>query len=263
MGIEFVVGTHTKVELISGSHGAVRVPLAQTFDYTPSYDEKRIYEFDSPGIVAVVTNFNGVEVRFDHFDSDSKLVDAALNDLDPAADATVDDPAQLQYKNLCILVNVRKRSDNKLFQSILCKSVRLTGAAAAEPVRDEATIARSGIALNVLRLKGVALEYTRAMKAGSTAFVQSSANSYEDSVAAVVSNYCEWDVANTPTVVSAADTSLDGTALIYLLKNGDPYVPSDSSKPALVDIPTKKIKINKDDFGANDVFEAFTSYVEA
>ena len=78
MGIEFVVGTHTKVELISGSHGAVRVPLAQTFDYTPSYDEKRIYEFDSPGIVAVVTNFNGVEVRFDHFDSDSKLVDAAL-----------------------------------------------------------------------------------------------------------------------------------------------------------------------------------------
>ena len=255
MGIEFVVGTQTKIELVSANHGAVRVPLAQNFDYTPAFDEKRIFEFDSPEAVAIVTNFNGVEVRFDHFDSDSKLVDAMVNDLDPASTATVDDPSQ--YKDLNIVVNVRKKSDNSIFQSVLCKGVRLTGAAVSEPVRDEATISRNGIAVNVLRLKGVALEYTRALRASSTAFAQGTSNSREDSVAAanVGDTAYEWSVTNTPTVVSASDADLDGKSLIYVLKNGSEY------KGAT--ISGTKISVPKADFGANDVFEAFTSYIEA
>jgi hypothetical protein len=253
MSIEFVVGTQTKIELVSANHGAVRVPLAQTFDYTPAFDEKRIFEFDSPEAVAIVTNFNGVEVRFDHFDSDSKLVDAVVNDLDPNATATVDDPSQ--YKDLCIVVNVRKKSDNSIFQSVLCKGVRLTGAAVAEPVRDEATISRSGVAVNVLRLKGVALEYTRALRASSTAFPQNVANSRADKVAAIDTgdDYYEWTVDNTPQTVSAAKSALDGQSLIYVLKNGAEYI------GAIV--TGSKVQVPKADFGANDVFEAFTAYL--
>jgi len=257
MGIEFIVGTHTKIELVSASHGAVRVPLAQTFDYTPSFDERRIFEFDSADAVAIVTNFNGVEVRFDHFDSDSKLVDAMINDLDPAATATVDDPSQ--YKELHILVNVRKKSDNSIFQSVLCKGVRLNGAAASEPVREEATLSRSGIATNVLRLKGVALEYTRAARSGSTAFAQGVANSRADIEAkpdvltGPIASY-EWDVTNTPQVVSAADSDLDGKALIYVLKNGSEYVGA-TLAGSTISVPVA-------DFGANDIFEAFTAYVD-
>jgi len=258
MGIEFVVGTQTKIELVSANHGAVRVPLAQTFDYTPAFDEKRIFEFDNPEMVAVVTNFNGVEVRFDHFDSDSKLVDAMVNNLDPAAVATVDDPSQ--YKDLTIFVNVRKKSDNKIFQSVLCKSTRLTGAAVAEPVRDEATISRSGISINVLRLKGVALEYTRALRAHSTAFAQGTSNSRADSVAVVApgtgpATAYTWDVTNTPQVVSAAHSTLDGKALMLVLKNGTEYVGAT--------LTGSTISVPAADFGANDVFEAFTTYIEA
>jgi len=258
MGIEFVTGTQTKIELVSANHGAVRVPLAQTFDYTPAFDEKRIFEFDSPEAVAIVTNFNGVEVRFDHFDSDSKLVDAMVNDLDPAATATVDDPSR--YKDLCIVVNVRKKSDNTIFQSVLCKGVRLTGAAVSEPVRDEATISRSGVAINVLRLKGVALEYTRALRASSTAFAQATANSREDveakeSASTGPTLTYEWEVTNAPQVVSASDADLDGKALIYVLKNGSEYTGAT--------LTGSKITVPVADFGADDVFEAFTAYVEA
>ena len=256
MGIEFVVGTHTKIELISANHGAVRVPLAQTFDYTPSFDERRIFEFDSAEAVAIVTNFNGVEVRFDHFDSDSKLVDAMVNDLDPNADATIDDPSQ--YKDLNIVVNVRKKSDNSIFQSVLCKAVRLTGAAVAEPVRNEATISRSGIAINVLRLKGVALEYNRAKRAGSTAFAQGLKNSRADVVAALDpadAHYYIFNTTNTPKAVAAADPALDGKMLILVLKNGEAY---DSAL-----IAGTKVSIPAVDFGANDVFEVFTAYTDA
>lgn len=258
MSIEFVVGTQTKLELISANHGVVRVPLAQTFDYTPSFDEKRIFEFDSPEAVAIVTHFNGVEVRFDHFDSDSKLVDAMVNDLDPAATAMVDDPSQ--YKDLNIMVNVRRKADNTIFQSVLCKGVRLTGAAVAEPVRDEATIARSGIAINVLRLKGVALEYTRALRTGSTAFAQGVANSHADVVATDTPSTgptvtYEWDVTHTPQVVSAADAALDGTALICVLKNGSEYIGA-TLVGSTITIPVA-------DFGVNDVMEAFTAYIDS
>lgn len=252
MGVEFVVGTHTKIELISANHGAVRVPLAQNFDYTPSFDERRLFEFDRADAVAIVTNFNGVEIRFDHFDSDSKLVDAMINDLDPAATAIADDPSQ--YKEVNVMVNVKKKSDNKIFQSILCKGVRLNGAATTEPVREEATISRSGIATNVLRLKGVAIEYTRAKRTGSTAFAQGSANSQSDSTAVLNVSVYEWTVANTPQVVEAADPNLDGTALIYVLKNGVEYIGAT--------LTGSTIKIPSADFGANDVFEAFTTYID-
>jgi hypothetical protein len=256
MGIEFTVGTKTKIELISANHGAVRVPLAQSFDYTPSFDEKRIFEFDRDEVAAIVTNFNGVEIRFDHFDSDSKLVDAAVNDLNPTATALVDDPTG--YQDLNIIVNVRKKSDNKIFQSVLCKAVRLTGAAVAEPVRDEATISRSGVATNVLRIKGVGIEYTRALRAASTAFAQGAANSRVDKVAAIGSGadsiYYVWTVDHTPTAVTA-NSAINGSALIYILKNGTEYT------GAVISGST--IKILLADFTANDVFEAYTTYVES
>ena len=253
MAIEFVVGTRTKLELISASHGAVRVPLAQTFNYTPSFAERRIFEFDNDETVAVVTNFNGVEISFDHFDSDNKLVDAMVNDLDPAATAIADDPSN--YRDIYMLVNVKKQSNNKIFQSVLVKGARLTGAAASEPVREEATLARSGVALNALRLKGAALEYNRALRSGSSAFAQGSANSQTDVEATLNVDKYEFDVTNTPQVVSAADADLDGKALILVLKNGEEYTGAT--------LVGSTISIPDTDFGANDVFETFTTYLDA
>lgn len=252
MGIEFVVGTHTKIELVSRTHGAVRVPLAQNFDYTPSFDERRIFEFDSADAVAIVTNFNGVEISFDHLDSDSKLVDAAVNDVDPGATAIADDPSQYQEINL--FLNIKRKSDNKIFQSVLAKGVRLNGAASTEPVREEATISRSGVATNVYRFKGVALEYNRIKRSGSTAFAQGSANSSADKTATLnVGNY-EITVDNTPQVVVAADPDINGKALILVHKNGAEYTGATLTGSTLA-IPSA-------DFGANDVFEAWTTYID-
>lgn len=252
MGIEFVVGTYTKLELISSTHGAVRVPLAQNFDYTPAFDERRIFEFDTADAVAIVTNFNGTEVRFDHFDTDSKLVDAMVNDVDPGATAILDDPSH--YQDLHIVLNVRKKSDSKIFQSILARSVRLNGAASTEPVREEATIARSGVATNLYRLKGVALEYTRALRSGSSAFAQGSSNSHSDKTATLNVSVYEWDVDNTPQTVKANDPDLNNKALILVLKNGSEYTGA-SLAGSTISIPSA-------DFGANDVFEAFTTYLD-
>lgn len=252
MGIEFVVGTFTKLELISQTHGAVRVPLAQNFDYTPAFDERRIFEFDTADAVAIVTNFNGTEIRFDHFDTESKLVDAMVNDVDPGATAILDDPSH--YQDLHIILNIRKKSDSSIFQSILARSVRLNGAASTEPVREEATIARSGVATNLYRLKGVAVEYTRAKRAGSTAFAQGSANSHVDKTATLNVTVYEWTVDNTPQTVEANDPDLDGKSLILVLKNGAEYTGAT--------ITGSTIKIPSADFTANDVFEAFTTYID-
>jgi hypothetical protein len=250
--MEFIIGTQTKLELISRTHGAVRVPLAQNFDYTPAFDEKRIYEFDNAEAAAIVTLFNGVEVRFDHYDSDSKLVDAMVNDLDPAATAMIDDPAY--YQDVNILLNVKSKTDGKIFQSVLAKAVSLTGAATSEPVRDESVIARSGVSVNVYRLKGVGLEYTRALRAASTAFPQGAANSHTDKVATLVLTNYQWTVDNTPQTVKAKDSALDSKALILVLKNGEVYTGA-SLAASTISVPSA-------DFGANDVFEAFTSYVD-
>jgi len=250
--VEFVVGTETKVELVSRTHGAVRVPLNQNFDYTPSFDERRLFEFDRSDAIAVVTNFNGVEIAFSHFDSASKLVDAMVNDVDPSAVATLDDPAN--YQDLTLFLNIRSRSTKKIFQSVLVKFAKLNGAASAEPVREEGTISRTGISTNVFRIKGAALEYTRALRAGSTGFAQVSVNSAVDKTAVLNAGNYEWTVDNTPQVFAANDTNLDGKALVLVLKNGAEFINAT--------LTGSTVKIPEADFGANDVFEAFTTYVD-
>jgi len=252
MGIEFIVGTKTKVELVSNTHGVVRVPLAQSFDYTPAFDERRIFEFDSDDAVAVVTNFNGVEIRFDHFDTESKLVDAAVNDIDPAATAPLDDPAN--YQDINLFLNIRKKSNDKIFQSVLIKGARLNGAAATEPVREESIISRSGVSTNVFRIKGVGIEYNRILLAGSSAFAQGSANSQADKTATLNVSIFEVTTDNTPQVVVANSSDLDGKAIILALKNG--------TETTVVSLTGSTIQIPQADFGADDVFEVFTTYID-
>lgn len=253
--IEFVVGTKTKIELVSATHGAVRVPLAQNFDYTPAFDERRIFEFDNEEAVAVVTNFNGVQISFNHLDSASKLVDAMVNDIDPAATATVDDPAN--YQDLTLFLNVRSKSTDLIFQSILVKGARLNGAASTEPVREEASIARTGVATNALRIKGAAIEYNRVLRSGSTAFAQGSENSQADKTAALDVDQYEFDVDNALQNVTAKDSDINGQAILLVLKNGEEYDISN------VDVDGTTLGVPDTDFGANDVFEFFTAYVDS
>lgn len=252
MGVEFVVGTDTLFELISETHGAVRVPLAQNFDYTPAFDERRIFEFDRSDAIAVVTNFNGVDISFNYFDTKSILVDTVVNDLDPAASAPLDDPSN--YKELHALLNVRD-SDGKIFQSVLCKFIRVRGSATTEPVREEATITRDGAATNVFRLKGVAIEYSRVLKVGSSAFTQGSANSRSDKTAALVSGNQEFSTDNTPVAITAADPNLNGNKIVFVMKNGEEYTGTITVTGSVVSIPDAN-------FATDDVFEVFTAFVD-
>lgn len=161
--METVIGTRTKLELISQTHGAIRVPLAQSFDYTPRYSERTIFEFDRTEAVLVVTTFDGVDIRFDYFDTDSKLVDSVLNDLDPGADVTLHDPSTL--REFQVMLNMRSEVTGLIFQSVFAHGCRVRGVAAAEPVREESRITVDVAAENVRRIKGAAIQYARFLAA--------------------------------------------------------------------------------------------------
>ena len=253
--VDFVVGTSTQIVLVSSTHGAVRVPLAQNFDYTPSFDERRLFEFDREEACAIVTNFNGVEISFNHLQSGSKLVDAMVNDLDPAAAVTVDDPAN--YQDLSLFLNVTDRTSKLIFQSVLIKGTRLNGAAASEPVREEGTIARTGVATNAFRIKGAAIEYARALRSDSvSAFVQGSSNIDTDKSGVVNGGNHEFDLDNEPVAMSANDQDIDGEKIILVLKNGVEFT-------GTVNITgTKTISIATADWDQEDVFEIFATYLD-
>lgn len=179
MAIETVLGTQTKLVLVSQTHGSIRVPLNQRFDYTPRYTSRTIFEFDREDAAINISLFEGADIAFEYLDTESKLVDAAVNDADPGADVVVDNPAA--YKEVNVFLNI-KNSAGVIFQSVLAKGVRIKASATTEPVREESRITREGDALNVLRVKGGAIEYTRALTTASTAFDQGTANDGEDTV---------------------------------------------------------------------------------
>lgn len=254
MAIETVLGTNTKLVLVSQSHGSVRVPLNQNFDYTPRYTSKTIFEFDRTDAAINISLFEGADVRFEYLDTASKLVDAAVNDADPAADIVVDDPAD--YKEINIFANV-KNSLGVIFQSVLAKGVRIKGSATTEPVREESRITREGDALNVLRVKGGAIEYTRALTTASTAFDQGAANDGTDKVT---------DEITTPgssIVILDNDPELlaSGERYLLVLVNGTDNDSLDTPYALVFSGTGNKTVTVTPAIGNADVLELFTVYI--
>ena len=253
MAIETIFGTQTKLVLISQTHGSIRVPLNQNFDYTPRFTARSIFEFDRLDAAVSISTYEGADVRFEHLDTDSKLVDAAIGDQDPAATVVLDDPSN--YKEIQMYANV-KNSLGVIFQAVLAKGVKIKGSATTTPVREESRVTRDGEALNVQRIKGGAIEYTRALNAASTAFDQGSANDGVDKV------------------------RTDGGTSVYTLDNDPEIIPNSGSRRYLLalvngtdndslDSPfsiafsgtgNKTVTITPA-VGANDVFELFSVYV--
>ena len=157
--METIQGVRTKLGLVSFSHGAIRIPLAQNFNYTPSITQRTISEFDNLEAAQVVTTFDGVDLTFDYLDSDSKLVEAMFADVDPASAVVHDDPSN--YKQVYIFANVKGLTDGLIFASILAKGCKTKGAPYSEPVKEEASITRDLSGTNVIKFKGSAIYYQR------------------------------------------------------------------------------------------------------
>lgn len=162
--MELIQGVRTKLVLVSATHGAVRVPLAQSLNYTPKLTERNINEFDNLEIAQVVTTFDGVDVTFDYLDSDSKYVDAMFADVSPAAAVVIDDPSN--YKKVNAFANLKGLDSGKIVASILVKSARAKGAPYTEPVKEEAKVTRDLSANNVIKVKGKAIKYDRFVASG-------------------------------------------------------------------------------------------------
>jgi hypothetical protein len=256
MSIETIYGTNAKLSLVSQQHGSIRVPLNQNFDYTPRFTSKTIFEFDRTDAALVVSLFEGADVRFEYLDTESKLVDSCVNDVDPASTVVVDDPST--YSEINIYLNI-KNSLGKIFQSVFAKGVKVKGSATTEPVRDESRITRDCEALNVLRIKGGAIAYTRAKIAASTAFAQGGANNSTDVVAAASDPVGSSIVtlAQAPEVVRGTDRYL------LVLLNGTDISEMDTPPTVVfsgVDNTTVTITPKLE---ATDVIELFTVYIPA
>jgi len=157
--MELIQGVRTKLALVSYSHGAIRVPLQQSLNYTPKLTERNINEFDNLEVAQVVTTFDGVDVTFDYLDSDSKLVDAMFADADPTGSVIIDDPSN--YKRVHGFANLKGLDSGLIVASILIKEARAKGSPYTEPVKEEAKVTRDLSATNVMKIKGKALYYQR------------------------------------------------------------------------------------------------------
>ena len=255
MSIETIYGYNAKLSLVSQTHGSIRVPLNQNFDYTPRFTSKTIFEFDRLQAALIVSLFEGADVRFEYLDTTSKLTDSAINDVDPASSVVIDDPTD--YKEVQMYLNI-KNSLGKIFQSVFVQGAKIKGSATTEPVRDESRITRDGEALNVLRIKGGAILYTRAITSTSTAFAQGSANDATDTTSDEVTTPGSSIVTLTqdPEIVNNT-----GNRYLAILLNGTDI--SEMDVPPTVAFSgtgNKKITLTPA-LGNTDVLEVFSVYI--
>lgn len=252
--METVIGTRTLLELVSASHGAIRVPLAQSFDYTPRFTERTIFEFDRSEAVLVVTTFDGVDIRFDYFDTDSKLVDSVLNDLDPGSDITLHDPSTL--REFQVVLNMRSETTGLIFQSVLAHGCRVRGVSSAEPVREEARITIDAAAENVRRLKGAAILYTRVLDDMAAMSVYDQVippNSRLDSTWVAVQD--DVDLAH-----EAQPINEDGDLVLLALKNGEDSTGVGYTIATMMGTTTITLDLSP---ATTDVWEFYTAYIDS
>jgi hypothetical protein len=246
--MESIQGVRTKLVLVSLNHGAIRVPLAQSLNYTPKITERNIYEFDNLELASVVTNFDGVDVSFDYLDSDSNLVDAMMNDADPTADVVIDNPSN--YMKVYAFANMKGLETGKIFASVLMKNMRCKGAPYTEPVREEAKVTRDMSATNVLKIKGQAIAYDRIVK--STGFT-----GYDQVVPPNVSVDIKC-AGTTPFAATLSKTAVkyDGTNYdLLVLKNGV-EVTTGYTLTSTAFTPTAEL-------GVADVWQVFYLYTDS
>jgi len=247
--MESIQGVRTKLVLISRSFGAIRIPLAQSFNYTPRITERTINEFDNLEAAQVVTSFDGIDVTFDYLDSDSHLVESCFANADPGADVTIDDPTA--YKQVNVFANMKGLESGKIFASILAKNCRAKGSPYTEPVKEEARVSRDLSGTNVLKVKGGAILYTRILAATPDVSVYEQIippNAYEDD------NF----PATTPFEVTLAKTGIDvGGSKYYLwvLKNG-----SEATTGFTVTDEKFTVDAEPED---TDIWEVFTVYIDS
>jgi len=242
---DIVQGTKTTLELVSASHGIVRIPLAQSFDYTPQYSERKINELGRTEAVLTISTFNGADIRFDILDSDSKVADATFQDVDPASDIVVHDPSNLHEFHAVLNI---KNEDGVIFEAILAHGARVKGIASAEPVAEEARITIDGSCQNVRRVKGGAIMYARFVNDATTAYEQDNAvNSGED---------IELTTTNTVgTFAVTLEVDADSNPIVLLvLKNGE------EADPDTYTITTTTITLDTA-AGNDDVWEVFAVYI--
>ena len=179
--MDTIQGIRTKVVLVSYSHGSIRVPLQQTFNITPRFTERTINEFDNLEPALIVTTYEAVDCTFEYLESDSKLVDAAINDVDPTATIVLDDPSA--YQPVTIFANSKSLTSGKIFATTLIKGCMAKGSPYTEPVKEERRVTRDFTGLNVYNIKGGGIYYQRMIAANHTApvFEQvSGTNAYTD-----------------------------------------------------------------------------------
>lgn len=248
MAIETVEGRRTLLEIVSQTYGAIRVPLAQQFQFTPDYQERRIFEFDNLEAAATVSTYNGCTVQFDYFNSDSKLVEAALNDQDPGSSVVVRDPSNLS--EVYIMLNMRKQVDGKIFKSVLVKAVKINGYDTSEPVVEEARTTVAGVATNVLEFEGAGLLYTRILAATPDMAV------YEQSIPPNSRADDNFPAMSTFDVTLAEDAvSINGSFAVLVRKNGAVVTTGYT-----VTATTFTVAVEPED---TDVWEVWTAYLDA
>jgi hypothetical protein len=254
---ELIVGQRIKLEMVSFSHGAVRVPLAQSFDYNPQYTERKLFEFDNPATAAIIDVFDGVTVRFSYFDSDSNLVDAMLNDRDPTDTVVLYDPSTLLATNL--FLNIKRETTGKIFQSVLINGFKASGVSTTEPVREESQVTVDGSCLNAYRLKGAAILYTRVLAASPDSGVYAQGippNSWEDSA---------WDSGDDDVDLAKDAVAITGnpygdSALVLLaVKNG---VAVTTGFTAVSSMDTTTITLDESP-AATDIWEFYSAYLDS
>jgi hypothetical protein len=246
--METIQGQRTKLELISYSHGSIRVPLAQALNYTPKITARTINEFDNLEAAMIVTTYDSTDVTFDYFDSDSKLVDAIFADSNPAATVVVDDPSD--YRRVYLMANVKALNTGKIFASILAKACVAKGAPYTEPVLEEAKVTRDLTGTNCIKVKGSAMYYQRMLASSPAVSV------YQQAVPPNINVDLKFPGSG-PFTVTNAKTALQFDGVNYyavVLKNGVEVTTGFTMTSTTFTVPTSP--------ATTDIWEAYYLYAD-
>lgn len=161
--MEISTGQRTTITLVSKTKGPLDPRMVQNLDYTPTLEEKKFQEFNNLEDALVYTTFKGCDGRFTVAETDTVGVSAVLMDLPMTTSVVVDDPSN--YKKFHCYLNAKNMAGT-FFEGLLFKECTVKGAPYTSTTEDAAQVAYDFASLNVYRVRGGAIQYTRCRTSG-------------------------------------------------------------------------------------------------
>jgi len=135
------LGKQSRMDIVSYSHGRLRIPIQQTLTITPKMSAGMVEEFDNDNPILTYRQYEGCDLAFEVLETDLPDLKAVLMDVDPAGTVIGYDESQLKRVNA--FINYTGKNSTIVYMGDYIENLNLSASPVTGTLKDPMKVTRT------------------------------------------------------------------------------------------------------------------------